>query len=213
MKCYNHPERDAVSTCTKCGKGLCKECTDKYSPILCDECRQEYEIKQEEERLNYEYQRLQQEKANKYDLWFEILLSLVSLGVGFLIAWGLSRLFDGPIEYWVPSSYFLLVLFIPFSWRTVGQIIPSVGCLTFLLRFLVASVLSPLFFLYGVFVNAKGIRKSSSKKGVGVILEIIYILSIILVLAILCMLFLHLRLIHLRQLYPDDSWELYLLLS
>ena len=23
MKCFNHPEREAVATCQKCGKGLC----------------------------------------------------------------------------------------------------------------------------------------------------------------------------------------------
>ncbi|KGM93542.1 hypothetical protein IRP63_14205 (plasmid) [Clostridium botulinum] len=26
MKCFNHPERDAVAICKSCNKGLCKEC-------------------------------------------------------------------------------------------------------------------------------------------------------------------------------------------
>lgn len=38
MYCYNHPDRDAVATCCKCGKSLCKECADKYHPCLCDNC-------------------------------------------------------------------------------------------------------------------------------------------------------------------------------
>jgi len=26
MKCFNHPEKDAVGICKNCNKGLCKEC-------------------------------------------------------------------------------------------------------------------------------------------------------------------------------------------
>ena len=26
MKCYNHPEREAVAVCRACGKAVCKEC-------------------------------------------------------------------------------------------------------------------------------------------------------------------------------------------
>ena len=48
MKCYNHNEIDAVATCSRCGKSLCKECADKYRPILCDDCYQE--ILQENEQ-------------------------------------------------------------------------------------------------------------------------------------------------------------------
>lgn len=38
MKCFNHEDREAVATCQKCGKGLCKECAAKYTPCLCDQC-------------------------------------------------------------------------------------------------------------------------------------------------------------------------------
>lgn len=38
MKCYFHPEKDAVATCQNCGKSLCKECAEKYHPCLCDDC-------------------------------------------------------------------------------------------------------------------------------------------------------------------------------
>lgn len=38
MNCYNHIDRVAVASCSKCGKALCKECADKYTPILCDSC-------------------------------------------------------------------------------------------------------------------------------------------------------------------------------
>lgn len=38
MKCSNHYERDVVSQCVECGKGLCPECTNKYNVPLCDHC-------------------------------------------------------------------------------------------------------------------------------------------------------------------------------
>ena len=38
MKCYFHPEEEAVATCQHCGKSLCKECASKYTPCLCDQC-------------------------------------------------------------------------------------------------------------------------------------------------------------------------------
>lgn len=38
MKCYNHPERDAIAQCRECGKGLCEECAKKWDPPICDDC-------------------------------------------------------------------------------------------------------------------------------------------------------------------------------
>lgn len=39
MKCYSHPEKDAIGTCSRCGKGVCEECNvhinGKYA---CKEC-------------------------------------------------------------------------------------------------------------------------------------------------------------------------------
>lgn len=48
MKCYYHNEIDAVATCSRCGKSLCKECADKYRPILCDDCFQEIQEENEQ---------------------------------------------------------------------------------------------------------------------------------------------------------------------
>ena len=39
MKCYNHPERDALAQCGDCGKGLCEECAKKWKPPTCDDCQ------------------------------------------------------------------------------------------------------------------------------------------------------------------------------
>lgn len=38
MKCYHHPDRDAVAACMECGRGLCKECASYYTKPLCSEC-------------------------------------------------------------------------------------------------------------------------------------------------------------------------------
>jgi hypothetical protein len=36
MKCYNHPENDAIGICKNCNKGLCKEClTEVENGIAC----------------------------------------------------------------------------------------------------------------------------------------------------------------------------------
>ena len=45
MKCYYHPERDAVAECVECSKGLCNECADKRNPPTCDGCGvSEYDV-------------------------------------------------------------------------------------------------------------------------------------------------------------------------
>lgn len=39
MKCYNHPETDAVGTCSTCGKGICKDSAIEVGDkIKCRNC-------------------------------------------------------------------------------------------------------------------------------------------------------------------------------
>ena len=39
MKCYYHPEVDAVATCADCGKAVCQTCAvDVSGKILCQQC-------------------------------------------------------------------------------------------------------------------------------------------------------------------------------
>lgn len=39
MKCYLHPDRDAVGTCTSCGRPICSECAiDLQNRLVCREC-------------------------------------------------------------------------------------------------------------------------------------------------------------------------------
>ena len=39
MKCYNHPNQDAIAQCVDCGKGLCQECETRWDPPICDSCQ------------------------------------------------------------------------------------------------------------------------------------------------------------------------------
>ena len=38
MRCYNHPQINAVATCKVCNKHLCKECYDRGHKGLCQDC-------------------------------------------------------------------------------------------------------------------------------------------------------------------------------
>jgi hypothetical protein len=43
MKCFNHPDQDAVAQCRACSKGLCRPCSQEGTGgIACSEtCREE----------------------------------------------------------------------------------------------------------------------------------------------------------------------------
>jgi uncharacterized membrane protein len=39
MKCYNHPEIDAIGFCTSCNKAICETCSmDVHGKLTCREC-------------------------------------------------------------------------------------------------------------------------------------------------------------------------------
>lgn len=39
MRCYNHSEVDAITTCTRCGKAICSSCAvDVSGRIICTQC-------------------------------------------------------------------------------------------------------------------------------------------------------------------------------
>ncbi|MDX9991913.1 MAG: DUF4190 domain-containing protein [Anaerolineales bacterium] len=39
MKCYYHPETEAIATCTSCGKAICESCSVNVAgKILCQQC-------------------------------------------------------------------------------------------------------------------------------------------------------------------------------
>ncbi len=38
MKCINHNQADAVSTCSVCGSGLCADCSQRFTLMMCEKC-------------------------------------------------------------------------------------------------------------------------------------------------------------------------------
>ena len=38
MNCAYHPDREATTTCSKCGKPLCKECAGFTNLNICMDC-------------------------------------------------------------------------------------------------------------------------------------------------------------------------------
>ena len=69
MKCYKHTEEEAVAQCSRCGKFLCKECTTKYKAIICDDCVEYIQQKQEEDDQKFAALE-QQNKMEDEKSWF-----------------------------------------------------------------------------------------------------------------------------------------------
>lgn len=39
MKCYTHPTIDAIGVCSKCGRGVCTQCTKSIdTKLICEKC-------------------------------------------------------------------------------------------------------------------------------------------------------------------------------
>ena len=53
MNCFYHEDRVAVATCQSCGKGLCKECAQKYVPCKCDQCQGREQAQKQIEQNQY----------------------------------------------------------------------------------------------------------------------------------------------------------------
>ncbi|MDR3187942.1 MAG: hypothetical protein LBT94_01990 [Prevotellaceae bacterium] len=101
MKCFHHPEKDAVATCAQCNVGLCKECeeTSEFridNKALCNRCNASEAAGAIAEHA----------RCKRRIIWFSILfvpgLCIFSVGaldknlvvgiVGCLLIWGISGL-------------------------------------------------------------------------------------------------------------------------
>lgn len=88
MKCFNHPEREAVATCQKCGKGLCRECAEKHTPCLCNACAVQIQRDQQQQAQNEEERRKEKYKDALVDTRSEFIKAvLVGILVGVLCVW------------------------------------------------------------------------------------------------------------------------------
>ncbi len=192
MKCYHHPDRDAVSTCSVCGKALCKECTDKYSPILCEKCHEELQAE-------LDAQAAQQKKDNNRYTRGNVLSSFIYLAVGFGIAWLMCRFFDYTMKYHIFSYYFCIFIFLPFAIRTAIIVVPnmgkhfSVGCIGSILWYGSAIVFPPLFYLIGTLDGAIRISQSVSNKKIGLTLGILYAILFTAITLLACLILMGMR--------------------
>lgn len=117
MKCFNHTEKEAVATCQKCGKGLCRECAEKYTPCMCDTCAAQIQQSKQEQAQNRENQRKQKYKAALVDTRSEFIkTTIIGILISIIVTWwvanhrNLSSLGDyvNTIVAW---------FFVPFGWK------------------------------------------------------------------------------------------------
>lgn len=88
MKCFMHPDVEAIATCKKCGKAMCANCSaySNHSGI-CPQCKME-EYKSELNNIN-EYRRS--------TIW-----GWIGKGIGFVALWAISIWLMAEIEFvWV----------------------------------------------------------------------------------------------------------------
>ncbi len=83
MKCFHHSEQDAVATCQKCGKGLCRKCAEEYTPCLCDSCAVLIQQEEQQKVKNREDQRRQKYQSALVDTCNEFIKTvLIGIVVG-----------------------------------------------------------------------------------------------------------------------------------
>lgn len=120
MRCFNHPEREAVATCQKCGKGLCKECAEKYTPCMCDSCATQTQRDRQQQAKNKEEQRKQKYRDALVDSRSEfITTTVIGIIVGIVFLWFMTKSNYAPDESSFVDcvSYFFLGICVPFGWK------------------------------------------------------------------------------------------------
>ncbi len=134
MACYHHAncgDRPSVSTCSKCGKGLCTECTDKLrskktGKILCVDCLNA-ELRSMENHANYVIA-----KRKK-----ELIGMLVGGIIGLILAIALTGTL-GVFAWFIP---FACASFATIWGRTFGS---GAGLIWGIISFLIGVVISPI---------------------------------------------------------------------
>jgi hypothetical protein len=130
MNCINHPSETAVSQCQVCGKGLCVECTNKFSKPICPDCFSDSRQKQ------------------KRTVVAEIILTLlIGLPISIIIDLLVNDTYKTPDSFW--KSHFFLIymgLGIVSGWKTLTRITPQIflflPVLGWVLYFFIKAVLS-----------------------------------------------------------------------
>lgn len=103
MKCYYHNDRDGVGQCNHCGKVLCKECMDIYSPPLCTECAGI------------------RNNSNKVNATAQIILSIAAMVFGGFMYFVVSDSFE------LAKFFMYLIMWggVPYGWNALNKITPG----------------------------------------------------------------------------------------
>lgn len=122
MKCFNHEDREAVASCQKCGKGLCKECASKYTPCLCEECYtalQQQAARQTQAAADDRKRKYVASLTNIRGEFFKTCLyGVLLIGVIYVLSLiGHSNMNEFVKNLKVAGFY---VFCIPFGWRLIG---------------------------------------------------------------------------------------------
>lgn len=125
MNCHKHSKITSVSQCIDCGRGLCPECTNKYSVPICDSC-------------NYNRAENDQKVALR-----NLLLMVAFFVFGFYVSSSagkplLENLFSGYVFAGIPWGWNILTMITP----QVFLILPGVGWLIyFFIKFCIAALI------------------------------------------------------------------------
>lgn len=118
MKCFNHPDQEAVATCQKCGKGLCRECAGKHSPCLCDDCAAQIQRDKQAQARNKEEEKKQKYKDALVDTRSEFVKT-VAQGIVIGLIWGwysFTREYNTTAD---AVGQFVIAFFVPFGWKVL----------------------------------------------------------------------------------------------
>ncbi len=87
MKCYNHPDVEAIGTCTSCGKAICSDCSmDVGGKLVCKPCTEKMAV-----------QCAAPQAAARKEPALALLLSLVGGIVSGLFI-GLGQVYNGQVK-------------------------------------------------------------------------------------------------------------------
>jgi len=141
MKCFNHPETDAVAQCDDCKKGLCKTCATKFATPMCDSC-----VRNIASNLQSEHKK-------------NLTLAIVFGIGGFLFGPGIGLFGSLLVGVWFAG--------LPFGWRVLSKLDVALGFILVLplagwLILLGAKIIGSL--MLGIIAAPIYIHKSNQKR-------------------------------------------------
>lgn len=109
-RCYYHPDKSAVATCTKCGVGICRDCAvkDDQGRILCYRCGNEY-LKLEHK----EHRKKIKESGGRFRKGTDFIVPGI-IGILFVIAFGVA-LYYNPSQQLSSTGEYAYLNFVIYS--------------------------------------------------------------------------------------------------